>query len=320
MTPELDREAFLRLQRRLGPRPRALPTCLVLGVDLALACSAAWLACQRNWAAWTAATALWSLALLHGYLIHHECVHRAVFARARYNVVLGELLGFVLAYPFRARRRSHMLHHVWAGHLERDPTNARARARFSSLSARQRRLLDLLWQAWFPFLALNERVGLWRSALSGDGARQALGERRYARAALGSYLAALVAGAALPGLRAVLLSYLSALFLLMVCEELINLPHHIEATTVSHKLALWQQGRVTHSCQRVPVWSSLFLLNFNLHTAHHLFPGLPWFRLPEAERALERERACDSRGHELALSLRLRRLPFADVFALYMRT
>jgi fatty acid desaturase len=319
MTAALDRAAFLSTQRGLRPQHSALPACLVLGFDLALAGSAAWLSTAPFASAPWLATPLFTLALLHAYLIHHECVHRAVFARDKYNVALGELLGFALAYPFRARRRSHMLHHAWAGHLERDPTNARARARFATLSARQLHLLDRLWRSWLPFLALNERLGLWRSAFAGDGTRHARGERIYAALALTLYLAMLSMAALSSALRPVLLSYACGLFLLMMLEELVNLPHHIEAPTVAHKLALWEQDEVTHSCRPLPIWSSLVLLNFNLHTAHHLFPGLPWYRLPEAERVLvTHTRAHQGQDHELAISLRLRRRAFADVFASYL--
>lgn len=320
MSRALDRATFQALHLQLAPRPCPLPTCLVLTVDLLLAGLAAWLACRPASLARCAASLLFTLVLVHFYLIHHECTHRSVFARDPYNVALGELLGLVLAYPFRARRRSHMLHHVWAGHLERDPANARARARLSRLRPAQLRLIELLWRSWFPFLALNDRIGLWRSALSGrEGAGQARRERWSARLALLLYLSALALGAFSMTARALLVSYAIALFLLMICEELINLPHHIEAPMIDRKLPLWEQGEVSHACGHVPLWSSLVLLHFNLHTAHHLFPGMPWSRLPQAERALRARLACPDGEAELTRALRLRRARFSEVFAAYMR-
>jgi fatty acid desaturase len=184
-----------------------------------------------------------------------------------------------------------------------------------ALSARQRRFLSLLWRLSFPFLAINERIGLWRSSLSCSRAR----ERLCACAALSGYLVLACACPFVAPLWAVFRVYLPALFLLMVCEELINLPHHIEAKTVAHKLALWQQAEVTHSLADVPLWSRFVLLHFNLHTAHHLFPALPWFRLERASRALARYGLHSVREHELSASLRLRRRRFVEVFADYLR-
>ncbi len=320
MSRALDRSTFRALQEQLAPRPHAFPTCLVLAADLTLAGFAAWLACRPDLVARCAASLVLAFVLVHFYLIHHECTHRSVFARDLHNVALGELLGLVLAYPFGARRRSHMLHHVWAGHLERDPANARARARLSRLRPAQLRVIELLWRSWFPFLAINDRIGLWRSALSArDGARHARRERWSARLALLLYLLALAVSAYSVTARAVLVSYAIAFVLLLICEELINLPHHIEAPTVERKLPLWEQGEVSHSCRHVPLWSSLVLLHFNLHTAHHLFPGLPWFRLPQAERALRVRLACPTVEAEFAHAMRLRRARFSDVFAHYMR-
>jgi acyl-lipid omega-6 desaturase (Delta-12 desaturase) len=315
-----DKRAFVALRTELSGHRSALPSCLVLAFDLVLLGAAGRLASGRTLLACALATLLITLALLHFYLIHHECVHRAVFARDRYNVLLGELLGFVLVYPFLTRRRSHMLHHAWAGHLERDPTNARARARLGAMSQRQRALLELMWRCWFPFLSLNERVGLWRSALSStEHARQRARERLSLYLYASGYVLLACACLLVPALSAVATPYLLALFLLSVCEELINLPHHIEANTVSHKLALWEQAEVTHSLASVPFWSGCVLLHFNLHTAHHLFPALPWFHLARAERALKKYGFAQVRAHELTVSMRLRRARFAEVFAPYLR-
>jgi fatty acid desaturase len=292
----------------------------VLVFDGVLLAAAGWLATGEGLVARAEATPLITLALLHFYLIHHECVHRAVFARDRYNVLLGELLGFLLLYPFLTRRRSHMLHHAWAGHLDRDPTNARARARLGAMSPRQRAVLELMWHAWFPFLSLNERIGLWRSAFqSTEHTRQRARERLSVYLYLTGYLSLACACALIPALATLVAPYLLALFLLSLCEELINLPHHIEANAVSHKLALWEQAAVTHSLKSVPFWSRCVLLHFNLHTAHHVFPALPWFRLAHAERALSKYGFAQARGHELSVSMRLRRARFAEVFAPYLR-
>jgi omega-6 fatty acid desaturase (delta-12 desaturase) len=261
-----------------------------------------------------------SVALLQLYVIHHECVHRAVFVDDRYNRWLGHVLGFILVYPFLQRRRSHMLHHAWAGHLSRDPTNARAAARLSTLPPRVLSLLNLLWRCWVPFLALNERLGLWLAPFRDDVDHRS---RKIERVAAFAHLAGYTLATSLliwsEELELAARLYAPALVTLLVAEELINLPHHLQAPIVSSRLPLWRQDEVTDSCASLPVWSNVVLLHFNLHTAHHLFPALPWHTLPVAQKALAGESASGSRCHEFAWSWRQRRARFERVFASYLR-
>lgn len=245
------------------------------------------------------------LAFVHVYLVMHECVHGAVFAQHRYNEWLGHLLGFAIGCPFLTRRRAHALHHAWTGHPDRDPTNARAIERLSALSPRQLRVLDVLWRMHVPFLSLNERLGLWRAAF---GAR-AVSERRAGYAYLFGYLVALSAFG-LPAWLAL------AWVLSLIVEEMINLPHHLHAPFTQQRLALSQQGSVTHSCAQVPVWSRWVLLNFGLHEAHHRWPGLPWFELPAAHRALAQPSFV---SNELVWSYVQRRQPFVKALGAYIR-
>ncbi len=319
LSPILDRAAWVGLAAQFGRTGTAWPTLAVLLFDLLLVAAALLLA-QRTGPARTAtAIALLTLALSHFYLVHHECVHRAVFARDRLNRLLGGLLGFALLYPFPQRRRAHLLHHRWAGHPERDPANARAIERFRQLSPRALRCCDVLWRAWVPFLVINERAALWLEPFRRPPANPRA--RRWERAAVISY--ALVHAAVWCALarldQAELLArvYLPSLALSLVLEEAINLPHHAEAPLVRRALHLWEQGAVTHACRSYWFWSRWVLLHFNLHATHHLFPKLPWYRLPHAEQAVGEDHA--RLPHELSWNARRRRRPFREVFGRYFR-
>jgi fatty acid desaturase len=53
-------------------------------------------------------------------------------------------------------------------------------------------------------------------------------------------------------------------------------------STFDSKLPIWHQYRATRSCYYPRGVSELFVLNFNFHIEHHLFPALPWYRLRRA--------------------------------------
>jgi fatty acid desaturase len=261
------------------------------------------------------------MVLLHAYLVLHECVHGVVFADGRTNVALGHLLGFVILCPFLSRRRSHALHHAWTGHIELDPTNARAVRRLSTLSTRSLALLDLWWRAYVPVLALNERVGLWRAPFGPHKSeRSAATERRATYVYLAGYAAVLGCLLWFGHLARAVSLYAPAFALLLMAEELINLPHHAGAPLTRSRLALWEQGRVTHSCAEIPVWSRFVLLHFGLHTAHHLWPSYAWYELPAAHRTLGQMTGLATVNNELRWSLRQRRRPFTTVMSQYLPT
>jgi omega-6 fatty acid desaturase (delta-12 desaturase) len=77
------------------------------------------------------------------------------------------------------------------------------------------------------------------------------------------------------------------LVLFLAMEELVNLPHHVGMPSFAERLPPWEQHRATRSCHYPPGLSELVVLNFNFHVEHHLFPGLPWFRLRKARALLQ---------------------------------
>lgn len=317
---KLDKATWLLKRSALDRHATSWPTLGVLLCDVLLVVVSVALARRSGLVCHGIAVLALSGALLQLYLIHHECVHRAVFVDDRENRWLGHVLGFILLVPFLQRRRSHMLHHAWAGHRSRDPTNARAVARLSAFPPRALSLLNLLWRCWVPFLALNERLGLWLAPFRDDLDHRS---RRFERLAAFVYLAGYALAASFliwsKQLELAARLYAPALATLLVAEELINLPHHLQAPLVSSRLPLWSQDEVTDSCASLPVWSSVVLLHFNLHTAHHLFPALPWHKLPAAHKALAGEGVSGFLRHEFAWSWRLRRTRFERVFASYLR-
>lgn len=297
-------------------------TWAVLLFDCAAGAAACWLHARAGWYA-LAAVPVFALVLLHAYLLVHEASHNAVAAGRRLNDAVGQACAWLVAMPYMARRRSHLLHHTWAGHPYGDPANRRLIARFAVMTQEQARALERIWRSWMPLMVINDRLGLWREPFA-SGDPRLRGERRIARVQLLSYAAAAgLLGANGHG-AALWQLYLPALLLAFVLEEIANLPHHAGTPLLQAQdeaLRLWEQHRVTHSCRSVPFWSRYVLLNFNLHTAHHLFPTLPWHRLPCAQRRIALHLPDFDHAHvtepELPWTLRHRKRPLLDLMGHY---
>ena len=303
------------------------PTLGVMVLDLLVFALSAWLAQQGPFARLLAIVPL-TLVLHHAYLFAHDASHSAVSRNAWLNDLVGHVCSWLIAVPYLSRQRSHMLHHSFTGHPDRDPANKRVIERFAVMSDEQAKRLERIWSSWVPLLTLNDRIGLWR-----DGFRRhrekpaALRFRREVRANyayFGAYLIALGLAAWSGQLASVVCWYLPAWALQLAMDELVNLPHHADTPLLKHDdeaLPLWEQQRVTHSCKRLSFWSSCILLNFNLHIAHHLFPWVPWSGLPDAQRKLQNRAPELALEHvtrnELVWSLRNRKRPLLTIMQAY---
>jgi omega-6 fatty acid desaturase (delta-12 desaturase) len=318
----MNRTAWAAINGRFSGKRVAWPTLAVLACDMAGAGASLALACHGGWC-WLPAVALLLLTLLHFYLIHHEAVHGVVLPSARQNRWLGHLLGFILLYPFRPRQQSHMAHHRWTGHPEGDPTNRRLAIYMAALDSSGHARLNRMWNHWIPFFAWRETQALWRQACFGDGSgvRMALARHTGAWLQLLAYAALLAAVSMHGSLLTVLCWYVPAYYGLLVMQEIINLPHHTETPLIdnSRPYEFWRQDEVTHSCRDLPIWSSCVLLNFNLHTAHHLFPGAAWYQLPAAHRLMEAASgAVAAVDNELHWNWQHRPQPFMSLYAAYL--
>jgi fatty acid desaturase len=267
-----------------------------------------------------------TLALLQIYLLKHEATHSTLCQNRKINNFMGHVFGWMILMPFLARQRSHLLHHSWTGHPSGDPSNARMIRRFTVMTEAQKNRLEFVWKTWFPMLAINDRIGLWLDPfLSPSPTRSFVCREKQAVSiyGLGYFLfAALLIHKSL--LVSFIAWYLPALFLLLIVEEIINLPHHAETPLLEEQdraLPFWKQEVVTHSCKSIPIWSKHIILNFNLHTAHHYFPMLPWNLLPAANESILESLKISGRDHtassEIAWSLSHRRAPLLSIMGHY---
>jgi fatty acid desaturase len=218
------------------------------------------------------------LALVQGFTVFnftvllHEVVHHAVFAGRRPR--LERLLGFAYAIPSGISAsqftRWHLDHHAELGSSEDDP---KRRHLSPKTNARWVKLLYCT-PALFPiyFRAARRETATYDAPLRRTIAR----ERRLSA---GVHLLALASLAWFAGWGAAARAYAVPVFLVFpVAFTLNRLGQHYSIDPKDP--AGWSTLMRGHW-----FWDFAFL-NSNYHLEHHYFPGVPFYRLPEVQRAL----------------------------------
>jgi fatty acid desaturase len=223
--------------------------------------------------------AVWMpLAVAQGWTIFnftvllHEVVHHAVFAARRPR--LERLLGYAYAIPSGISAsqftRWHLDHHAELGSSVEDPKRRHLSPKINA------RWLKLLYctPALFPiyFRAAGRETATYDEALRRRIAR----ERRVSIAA---HLLALASLAWFGGWGAAARAYIVPVFFVFpVAFTLNRLGQHYSIDPKDP--AGWSTLMRGHW-----FWDAAYL-NSNYHLEHHYFPGVPFYRLPDVQRAL----------------------------------
>lgn len=238
---------------------------------LLAACSWGLIRLDRAWQ-WVPLALVQGLTVFNFTVLLHEVVHHAVFARRR--PFAERVLGFLYAVPSGISAsqftRWHLDHHAGLGSSEEDPKRHHLSPRINA------RWFKLLYAtpALFPiyFRAARREAAAYDARLQG---RIAV-ERRIS---LAVHAAALGALWGVAGTGAALRAYLvPVLFVFPAAFALNRLGQHYDIDPSDP--AQWTTLVRGHW-----FWDLAFL-NSNYHLEHHYFPGVPFYRLPEVQRAL----------------------------------
>jgi fatty acid desaturase len=235
------------------------------------------------WASWGT---LWLpvLFIAHGILINclyaaqHEMSHWTAFRTRRLNDLFGDIIGFVIIYPFTWDRLLHFTHHRNTQSWEKDP-ELLMRAPYTLGSY----LLYLSGGSyWYGRIRSTLRVaGGWTAPcvywLSDEQRRRVIAEARWYVA---GYAAIALLSLALQSWAAVEY-WLAPMLLTKWFHQLQNIGEHTGLTHVPDTL------RNTRTLEGPAVMRWL-VWNMSYHTAHHSFPGVPFHQLPALHREIER--------------------------------
>ncbi len=215
--------------------------------------------------------------IFRNFALMHEAVHRTASKNPYINEIVGIFSGSICLLPFEPWKRSHLEHHTWSGNIEKDPVMALAIV-FPRFPKTMQKILSLLWNAWFPILAIMQHIVFWSLAA------KTFMKNPNSSKVLFSLAAPLVAwGAALTLLPSnfTISVLMPALALYMIAVEVVNFPHHLQLPQYrgDTRLPIWQQYQISRTCI-YPYWLSRWVvLNFNYHSEHHMFPDVPWYHL-----------------------------------------
>jgi omega-6 fatty acid desaturase (delta-12 desaturase) len=249
---------------------------------VALTLSGVWLSLRPGTLAWLAGQTITAAALLQWFVLLHECGHDTLFRSRRWHRLVGPVAGALTLIPFASWRRVHGRHHKWTGWQDLDPTAVALLPRERSRT--QRAIVNACWRLWIPlFSALYRLENYWhlpRLARMFPAARD--------RRALGISAASLIclygAALALAGVAtcarvaglAVLASFVAEDVLLL--SQHAHVPQHISHGIVVRPYPAPEQEIFTRSL-RLPAWTSAWLLHFDAHELHHMYPFVPGYHL-----------------------------------------
>jgi omega-6 fatty acid desaturase (delta-12 desaturase) len=234
---------------------------------------------------------LLALSIFRASAIVHECAHSSIFNLEVLNPIAGLLFSPICLIPYTPYKHVHMQHHKWVGVIDKDPTQVGV-LKMAKLSGIKKRLLGLIWRSWIPLPFMTYVFNTYWAYVAREFRK---GRRANGWKALGSMTVTLlphVAGITLLGVTKYLALY-GPMFLLFYLQfENMYIPQHSRLFPYVSQLRakpipFYEQDSITRSTYIPPYLSIVLGYHHNLHTEHHLFPTVPWYRLPLVKRKLE---------------------------------
>lgn len=230
---------------------------------------------------WTLVPAMLLLGIVHVALFApiHETMHMTAFASRRANAVVGWLAAAPSLLNWHFYQAFHLAHHRHTQDPERDPELTTLPP--ATLDAYLLRTLALpYWHARFTVLR-----DAWRGDMS---AYPYIVERAAPRIIQSLRLMSLfVAGCAL--LSAMLVGWWAPL-VFWIGPQLLGQPFLRLYLLTEHTLCTMDDNGLTNTRTTLTNGAMRLLMwNMPFHTEHHLYPSIPFHRLPDAHQAI-RER------------------------------
>lgn len=263
-------------------RPDDRAGLLIVGFALAGTAAGAGLSLAGSWIAWAAGQVLLALVLVQWFVILHECGHDSLFRTRRSHAIAGTLAGFFAVIPYHAWRRVHARHHKWTGWQDLDPTTESLVPR--PLGRVERTLVNVSWRLWIPlFSILYRATNYWHIPRL-----LRMFPRRADRSAIVRDVATLitlyVAVILWLGPVTVLRVAGAAVVLSLMIEDLLllsqhtHVPQHVSGGAAVTPFPAMAQEPFTRSL-KLPGPASAFVLHFDAHELHHMYPFVPGYHL-----------------------------------------
>ena len=261
-------------------------TCAVIVIDWLLLILALWLLTFSSPISFFISQICITLFIFHHFAILHECGHGNAAKSSWINTLIGHYASIFCFLPFLPWKYIHQQHHIWSGHLDKDPV-------LKTLNQWQKskkipRLVHFAWRSWVPLSGFLQHFVYWSYPLKIIKATHIN---------ILTKIKCMISVLLLPMTYLIIYNYCSpyihikdfavGILLYLVMTELVNLPHHVNLPTFKKKLPVWEQMLVTRSCYYPVFVSECCVLNFNFHIEHHLYPHAPWYKLRTIRKHLK---------------------------------
>jgi fatty acid desaturase len=284
----------LRDLNRLRPARAVCDTLLLwLQIIAAWATVALW----PSW--WVAALAIPVIGTRYYalYIIGHDGLHRRLFRDVKANDLWNDaaIIGAIGAIT-RLNRANHMRHHATLA-LPSDPD------RYKYIAANKRTKLSYAFAlSGLPYV-LRAVGNVFGGRTTAETPDRAQGHTVRDLALLGLWQVALIGGlSAAIGWWAYPVLWLLPVYVFTYAADIVrvffehSMPGGDAQADTTMRLITYTSG---------PIERRFFApMNMNFHTAHHLWPSIPYYNLPEADRLIRQSPLCDGglvwRGSYLA--------------------
>ena len=282
----MEKSEYIAIRDRLSFSKPLKFTLLTIAVQCLLFVVAIWLLMQDHWAHFIVSQLLLALFFFHSFAMLHEAGHGNLYKKRWANRITGHFFSVFCFMPFFSWQHMHRGHHVYTGSINNDP-GSRTLRKIKKLG-RVPSAYQVCWRFWAPMVAIAQHVMLWfypyRIWREEPENKELLRQTLFSTAFL---IICYATFAHLFPEVVTIKNFGLSVFLYLVLTEIINAPHHVGmphfySIPKMEKLKLWNQHISTRSCRYPGVFSELITLNFSLHTEHHYFPTLPWYRLKKA--------------------------------------
>jgi fatty acid desaturase len=268
----------------------AWPNLLVLSYTLLGWPLGIWLLTRPQIALNVIGVLLTAHTLIYSAYVIHDCAHHAVCATASGNDRLGVLMSWIngaCVANYSRLKKKHLRHH--SDRLDVVTFDYRA-ALLRTPPWVRRAALALEW-LYVPCVELLMRALVLAAPFSSGTNPERIRVLLFAAVRL-----ALFAALAWISLKAFVLYALAYMIFLTVLRFMDAFQHtyevfvsrSLDAAPADPRRDLRYEYENTYSnlLGRRRRWLNLLVLNFCYHNAHHVRPGVPWFRLPALHRAL----------------------------------
>jgi acyl-lipid omega-6 desaturase (Delta-12 desaturase) len=245
-----------------------------------------------GWGMWLCGQGLLALMFVQWFVILHECGHETLFRTRRWNGLAGRVAATLSLIPYRCWTRVHGRHHKWTGWQDLDPTTASLVPR--PLGRVERAIVNVCWRCWIPLFSILYRVSNYWNVPRLLKMFPAAADRRgivLDAAALLAFYAALVVVigpwtmARVTGVAIVISLVLEDLLLL---SQHTHVPSNVSGGKTVRPFPAMEQESFTRSL-RLPPLASAFVLHFDAHELHHMYPFVPGYHLRRIPYSPENE-------------------------------